>query len=157
MEFYLPSASPAQKALCGDQIPCFSGATFMVVIYHYFCMATGEGNGSPLQYSCLENPVDGGAWWAAVHRVTQSRTRLRRLSMHTCMATPRVRVLIRPHLPDLYLNVSFSLYPQLWKTCSASLQVVLRDNCCVYSCSFSGSTKRSKLRIFPVHTLVQKQ
>jgi len=31
-----------------------------------------EGNGNPLQYSCLENPVDGGAWWAAVHRVTQS-------------------------------------------------------------------------------------
>ena len=34
----------------------------------------GEGIGNPLQYSCLENPVDGGAWWAAVHRVTQSRT-----------------------------------------------------------------------------------
>ena len=36
----------------------------------------GEGNGSPLQYSCLENPVDGGAWWAAVHWVTTSRTGL---------------------------------------------------------------------------------
>ena len=36
----------------------------------------GEGNGNPLQYSCLENPVDTGAWWAAVHGVTQSRTRL---------------------------------------------------------------------------------
>ena len=36
----------------------------------------GEGNGSPLQYSCLENPMDGGAWWAAVHGVTKSRTRL---------------------------------------------------------------------------------
>ena len=35
-----------------------------------------EGNGTPLQYSCLENPVDGGAWWAAVHGVTKSRTRL---------------------------------------------------------------------------------
>ena len=39
-----------------------------------------EGNGSPLQYSCLENPRDGGAWWAAVYGVTQSRTRLKRLS-----------------------------------------------------------------------------
>ena len=37
---------------------------------------TGEGNGTPLQYSCLENPMDGGAWWAAVHGVTKSRTRL---------------------------------------------------------------------------------
>ena len=36
----------------------------------------GEGNGTPLQYSCLENPMDRGAWWAAVHRVAKSRTRL---------------------------------------------------------------------------------
>ena len=35
-----------------------------------------EGNGTPLQYSCLENPMDGGAWWAAVHGVTKSQTRL---------------------------------------------------------------------------------
>ena len=37
---------------------------------------SGEGNGTPLHYSCLENPVDGGAWWATVHGVTKSRTRL---------------------------------------------------------------------------------
>ena len=36
----------------------------------------GEGNGTPLQYSCLENPMDKGAWWAAVHGVAKSRTRL---------------------------------------------------------------------------------
>ena len=36
----------------------------------------GEGNGTPLQYSCLENPMDGGAWWAAVHGVAKSRRRL---------------------------------------------------------------------------------
>ena len=40
----------------------------------------GEGNGNPLQYSCLENPRDGGAWWASVFGVAQSRTRLKRLS-----------------------------------------------------------------------------
>ena len=46
----------------------------------------GEGNGNPLQYSCLENPMDGGAWWAAVHDgVAQSWTRLKRLSMHACI------------------------------------------------------------------------
>ena len=45
----------------------------------------GEGNGNPLQYSCLENPVDRGAWWAAAHRVAQSWTRLKQLSMHTCI------------------------------------------------------------------------
>ena len=36
----------------------------------------GEGNSNPLQYSCLENPMDGGAWWATVHGVAKSRTRL---------------------------------------------------------------------------------
>ena len=36
----------------------------------------GEGNGTPLQYSCLENPMDGGAWWAVVHGVAKSRTQL---------------------------------------------------------------------------------
>ena len=40
----------------------------------------GEGNGNPLQYSCLENPRDRGAWWAAVYGITQSWTRLKRLS-----------------------------------------------------------------------------
>ena len=40
----------------------------------------GEGNGNPLQYSCLENPMDGGAWWATVHGVAQNRTQLKQLS-----------------------------------------------------------------------------
>ena len=39
-------------------------------------LSFGEGNGIPLQYSCLENPMNGGAWWAAVHGVTKSQTRL---------------------------------------------------------------------------------
>ena len=45
----------------------------------------GEGNGKPLQYSCLENPADRGAWRAAVCKVAQSQTRLKRLSMHACI------------------------------------------------------------------------
>ena len=44
----------------------------------------GGGHGNPLQYSCLENSVDTGAWKATVHRVSKSWTRLERLSMHTC-------------------------------------------------------------------------
>ena len=40
------------------------------------CLKCGEGDGTPLQYSCLENPMDGGAWWAAVHGVARSQTRL---------------------------------------------------------------------------------
>ena len=42
----------------------------------YPILQVGEGNGTPLQYSCLENPLDGGAWWAAVHGVAKSWTRL---------------------------------------------------------------------------------
>ena len=42
----------------------------------------GGGHGNPLQYSCLENPLEREAWWVTVHRVTKSQTRLKRLSMH---------------------------------------------------------------------------
>ena len=45
--------------------------------FHFSLSCIGEGNGNPLQYSCLENPRDGGAWWAVVYGVTQSRTRLK--------------------------------------------------------------------------------
>ena len=49
---------------------------FYLFITH-FPNAFGEGNGTSLQYSCLENPMDGRAWWAAVYGVEQSRTRLK--------------------------------------------------------------------------------
>ena len=48
--------------------------------FHFSLSYIGEGNGNPLQCSCLENPRDGGAWWAAVYGVTQSWTQLKRLS-----------------------------------------------------------------------------
>ena len=48
--------------------------------FHFSLSCIGEGNGTPLRYSCLENPGDRGAWWAAVCGVAQSRPRLKRLS-----------------------------------------------------------------------------
>ena len=48
--------------------------------FHFSLSCTGEGNGNPLQCSCLESPSDGGTWWAAVYGVAQSRTQLKRLS-----------------------------------------------------------------------------
>ena len=48
--------------------------------FHFSLPCVGEGNGNPHQCSCLENPGDGGAWWAAVSGVAQSRIRLKRLS-----------------------------------------------------------------------------
>ena len=49
-------------------------------LHFHFSLSCIGGNGNPLQYSCLENPRDGEAWWAAVYGVTQSRTRLTQLS-----------------------------------------------------------------------------
>ena len=48
--------------------------------FHFSLSCIGEGNGNPLQCSCLENPRDGETWWAAIYGVAQSRTRLKRLS-----------------------------------------------------------------------------
>ena len=58
--------------------------------FHFSLSCVGEGNGNPLQCSCLENPRNGGAWWVAVYGVTQSRTRLKRLS--SSGSHPRVHV-----------------------------------------------------------------
>ena len=60
------------------------------------------GHDNPLQYSCLDNPMDRGAWRATVHRVAKSRTRLKRLSMHTrhvCLQTGFCILLTCTHLP----------------------------------------------------------
>ena len=55
--------------------------------FHFSLSCTGEGNGNSLQCSCLENPRDWGAWWAAVYGVAQSRTRMKRLSSSSSIYT----------------------------------------------------------------------
>ena len=55
--------------------------------FHFSLSCIGEGNGNPLQCSCLENPRDGGAWWAAIHGVTQNQTQLKRLSSSSSSST----------------------------------------------------------------------
>ena len=57
--------------------PVVATPSFLIHHFHFSLSCIGEGNGSPLQCSCLENPRDGGAWCAAVYGVTQSRTRLK--------------------------------------------------------------------------------
>ena len=64
---------------------CFQGILNMLTFLLYLVKHVEEGNGNPLQYSCLENPMVRGAWRAAVHGVVQSRTWLKRLSMHACI------------------------------------------------------------------------
>ena len=65
--------------------------------FHFSLSCNGEGNGNPLQCSCLENPRDGRAWWAAVYGVAQSRTRLKRLSSSSSL--PTLATLPHPLLP----------------------------------------------------------
>ena len=61
---------------------CFYSLKIVIIIGGF-----GEGNGNPLQYSCLENPRDRGVWWAAVYGVAPSRTRLKRLSSSSSSAS----------------------------------------------------------------------
>ena len=58
----------------------FIGGHYLAYHSDFSLSCIGEGNGNPLQCSCLENLRDGGAWWAAVYGVTHSRTQLKRLS-----------------------------------------------------------------------------
>ena len=74
-------------------------------------LGTGEGNGNPLQCSCLENPRDGGAWWAAVCGVTQSRTRLKRLSSNPSSAWQSKLTLKNP-LDCLWNKIFYSQHIQ---------------------------------------------
>ena len=62
--------------------------------FHFSLSRIGEGNGNPLQCSCLENPMDGGAWWAAVYGVAQSRTQLKRLSSSSSSSKERSPLLV---------------------------------------------------------------
>ena len=77
----LPGKSHGRRSLvgCSPWGPEESDMTEQLH-FHFSLSCTGEGNGNPLQCSCLENPRDRGAWWAAVHGVAQSRTRLKWLS-----------------------------------------------------------------------------
>ena len=62
--------------------------------FHFSFSCIGKGNGNPLQCSCLENPRDGGAWWAAVYGVSQSWTRLKRLSSSSSWVFVATRTLL---------------------------------------------------------------
>ena len=64
----------------------------------------GGGHGNPLQYSCLENPMDRGAWRATVHRLTKSWTRLKQLNTHTCMVKARGEKMAPDSLVKIHLK-----------------------------------------------------
>ena len=71
--------------LSGKEVAHNAGATGDAGSIPGSVRSPGGGHSNPLQYSCLENPIDREAWWATVHRVAKSRTRLKQLSLHACI------------------------------------------------------------------------
>ena len=65
----------------------------------------GGGHGNPLQYSCLENPTDRGAWWATVHSVSKSWTRLKRLNTHTQIKKAEREISQLQHMDLIYILI----------------------------------------------------
>ena len=70
---------------CGLQSIGSQSRTWLHFPFHFLLSCIGGRNGNPLQYCCLENPKDGGAWWAAIYEVAQSLTRLMHLSSSSSM------------------------------------------------------------------------
>ena len=96
--------------------------------FHFSLWCIGEGNGNPLQCSCLENPMDGGAWWAAVYGVAQSRTGLKRLSS----SSSRLVITFLPrseHLLISWLHSPFAVILEPKKTKSVTVSIVSPSIC----------------------------
>ena len=78
--------------LIGKESVCHEGDTGDEVSIPGLGRSPGGGNGNPLQYSCLETPMDRGAWWATVRGVTKSQTCLKQLSMHACTSITHAQI-----------------------------------------------------------------
>ena len=114
----LPGKSHGEKSLEGcSPWGRWGSDTTERLPFHFSLSCTGEGNGNPFQCSCLENPRDGGAWWAAVYGVAQSRTQLKRLSSSSSQ-----------HLTDIFHFYSLLQNPDnLFKTNVLALTL---KSCC---------------------------
>ena len=109
----LPGKSHGRRGLVGcSPWGCKESDTTEQLHCHFSLSCTGEGNGNPLQCSCLENPRDRGAWWAAVYGVAQSQTGLKQLSSSSSSSglscpvacgilAPQLEIPIKPILPAM--------------------------------------------------------
>ena len=106
--------------------------------FHFSLSCIGEGNGNPLQCSCLENPRDGEAWCAAVYGVAQSRTRLTRLSSSSSLVNGQLAYLVENSVSK-FLPYRLEIYCKIQK-------VLL----CLYSQFFFVFTKAVTLNLAPM-------
>ena len=93
--------------------------------FHFSPSCIGEGNGDPLQCSCLENPRDGGAWWAAAYGVAQSQTRLKQLSSskdQSCLCRDLIL-----YFTSLQNNLYIQFNPNQNLKVTVSFRVPVRD------------------------------
>ena len=104
------------RQFMGSQTAGHDWATYLIwserLHFHFSLLCIGEGNGNPLQCSCLENPRDGGTWWAAVYGVAQSLTQLKGLSL--CL---------------LWRNGGLCLLPIFWLECLSFWYWAAWDGC----------------------------
>ena len=134
----LPGKSHGRRSLegCGPW-GCWGSDTTERLYFHFSLSCIGEGNGNPLQCFCLENPRDGGAWWAAVYGVAQSRTWLKWLSSRawfhvSCFC---FKFWIHGFIPMQYARTYFGSsfnYKYVIKEFSLSAQchkIYLKQNC----------------------------
>ena len=129
----LPGKSHGQRSLV-DCSPWGRWGSDMTkwLHFHFSLSCIGEGNGNPLQCSCLENPRDGEAWWAAVYGVTRSRTRLKWLSnsnyiqvnkivfelfhiSFSCILEPGSTLFWRTGIKMIFVKMEFHIYFKSWQ------------------------------------------
>ena len=114
----LPGKSHGWRSLVGCS-PCGRWGSDMTeqLHFHFSLSWIEEGNGNPLQCSCLENPRDGGAWWAAVYGVAQSWTQLKRLSRSSSRKVEgwsRGKTRLEPDLGSLWVFDKYHDFSEPW-------------------------------------------
>ena len=122
----LPGKSPGQRSLVGCS-PWGHEESDMTerLHFHFSLSCIGEGNGNPLQCSCLENPRDRESWWAAVYGVTQSWTRLERLSRSSSSSSVLLCLLLWSLFQSLFYLIWVLLLLLSYGLCMKDLFLVL--------------------------------
>ena len=140
---FLPGESQGRGCLLGCRLRGHTESDMTEQLHFHFSLSCiGEGNGNPLPCSCLENPRDGGAWWAVIYGVAQSQTRLKRFSSNSIFnhilfswlvfSTRETKILttLSPHpFPFTYDSICDSLLLPSWAWIVMSL--------CLLPCWFS--------------------
>ena len=136
----LPGKSHGQRSLVGcSPWDSEESDTTERLHFHFSPSCIGEGNGNPLQCSCLENPRDGGAWWAAVYGVAQSWTWLKRLSNSSMSWLNTIHSLVTIKIKHAWYIHKFSnishyeflpliFHPNSWATPKLSLSNFYNHN-----------------------------